>query len=677
VAGEREKEGPGSPEDLFDDLDRFFEPIGEMRYPEPPGSRGSAEPEGSGPRGGADPEPAAPGDPAVPDPGVSGAPASNDPPGEDEPPRATEPEDPDDSEIPIPEVEVEPVDAPPPADAPEPTGELTTEEWRKLREALGEDEDDAEFEFPAESVLAAPEPNDDPIFGADPEDVAPRDEPPARERRRVFDPPVPDRPATEPLVTGSDATEDLEEPGDLTSAWPEPEVEDAEEPVAPGLTLEDLKKAPPEYRDLPPPAGPPASGEADLAASFEPGPPAPTVPGEAHIRTFGGPLDEPSLADVEAMAENLAQEFREGEDEEPFVTTAAGDEGGPGGEREMFDDDLLGTVGSSVPPVEPAPPASGEAPAPPPPSPERRGPRRVKVGQPEDLIGPAWEEPTSRTVTREPGPPDRLGRDLPAAVLTGAILVAAALLSIAVKPVAFAAVAIVVVAIAQAELYTVLQRHGYQPATALGLVLGALMMAGGYLRGEPGVLMILALSVFFTFLWFMASGPRGLTNAMANIAATLLGLVYVPFLASYALVILGGTQNRALILLILGLTFLYDIAAYVTGRLWAGDLIHRPLAPTISPKKSWEGLIGATGVTLLVGAIVNIGPIDSAAKGVGLWLVVVLFAPLGDLAESLLKRDLGVKDMGTILPGHGGMLDRIDSILFVAPAALYFLRLIS
>jgi phosphatidate cytidylyltransferase len=404
------------------------------------------------------------------------------------------------------------------------------------------------------------------------------------------------------------------------------------------------------------------------------------VPGEPHIRTFGGPLDEPSLADVEAMAENLAQEFREGDEEQPSVTTAIGGEDRPGGEPEMFDDDLLGNIGSPSGPLGDALSRSADEPPEPAPAvaaPERRPPRRVKVGQPEDLIGPAWEEPTSQTVTREPGPPDRLGRNLPAAVLTGAILVAAALISIAVKPVAFAVVAIVVVAIAQAELYTVMQKHGYQPATALGLVLGALMMAGGYLRGEPGTLMILALSVFFTFLWFMASGPRGLTNALANIGATLLGLFYIPFLASYVLVILGGTQNRALILLILGLTFLYDVAAYVTGRLWAGDLIHRPLAPNISPRKSWEGLIGATGVTLLVGAIVNIGPIDSAAKGVGLWLVVVLFAPLGDLAESLLKRDLGVKDMGTILPGHGGMLDRIDSILFVAPAALYLLRLIS
>jgi phosphatidate cytidylyltransferase len=123
---------------------------------------------------------------------------------------------------------------------------------------------------------------------------------------------------------------------------------------------------------------------------------------------------------------------------------------------------------------------------------------------------------------------------------------------------------------------------------------------------------------------------------------------------------------------VIGLTILYDICAYAIGSLWG----NRPLAPTVSPQKSWEGAIGATLVLLLVAlAIVpTIDPFDPP-KAIGLALVISIAAPLGDLVESAMKRDLGVKDMSTLLPGHGGILDRVDAILFAAPAAYYFLRL--
>ena len=126
-------------------------------------------------------------------------------------------------------------------------------------------------------------------------------------------------------------------------------------------------------------------------------------------------------------------------------------------------------------------------------------------------------------------------------------------------------------------------------------------------------------------------------------------------------------------LAVLGLTFFNDIMAFGFGSIWGS----RPLAPTISPRKSLEGLLGGTAATILV-AIAAVPAIDgmTVVRSLGLALVICVFAPLGDLAESVLKRDLGVKDMGNILPGHGGVLDRIDSALFVAPAAFYFLRLV-
>jgi phosphatidate cytidylyltransferase len=146
-------------------------------------------------------------------------------------------------------------------------------------------------------------------------------------------------------------------------------------------------------------------------------------------------------------------------------------------------------------------------------------------------------------------------------------------------------------------------------------------------------------------------------------------------LVSFALILLAAPGvGTNIFLTVIGLTVLYDICAYAIGTLW-GD---RPLAPTISPRKSWEGAFGATFVLLFVGvAIVPMIQPFTAPQAVGLALVISLAAPLGDLVESAIKRDLGVKDMGTLLPGHGGVLDRIDAILFTAPVAYYFLRLVA
>jgi phosphatidate cytidylyltransferase len=121
------------------------------------------------------------------------------------------------------------------------------------------------------------------------------------------------------------------------------------------------------------------------------------------------------------------------------------------------------------------------------------------------------------------------------------------------------------------------------------------------------------------------------------------------------------------------MTVLYDVCAYAIGTLWGS----RPLAPTISPHKSWEGALGATFVVLLL-ALSIVPSIDPFEVGpaVGLALLISLVGPLGDLAESALKRDLGVKDMGSLLPGHGGMLDRIDAVLFAMPTAYFFLRIV-
>jgi phosphatidate cytidylyltransferase len=177
------------------------------------------------------------------------------------------------------------------------------------------------------------------------------------------------------------------------------------------------------------------------------------------------------------------------------------------------------------------------------------------------------------------------------------------------------------------------------------------------------------------FLWYMAAPVSHRRGTATNIGVTVLGVAYVPLMAGFALAMLEFTDGRALVLSVIGLTFVYDTAAFIVGSWWG----NRPLAPTISPKKSLEGAIGATLVVIAVsvGAVAPaVTSLSTVGRSVALAVVVAVLAPLGDLAESLIKRDLGVKDMGSVLPGHGGVLDRIDSVLFVVPAAFLFLRLI-
>jgi phosphatidate cytidylyltransferase len=299
--------------------------------------------------------------------------------------------------------------------------------------------------------------------------------------------------------------------------------------------------------------------------------------------------------------------------------------------------------------------------------------RTVRVGA-EGFGGPSWQEPTAVEVGAESerkGP----GRDVPTAFITGLVLAGLAVGAILIGPGAFAILAGIVVLFAQGEFYLAMQKRHYQPATALGLVSGALVLGAGYYRGENAMLAIMALSLFATFLWYMTVPAQHRRNLVSNIAITVLGVAYIPLLAAYALAVLKLPDGEGLTLSIIGLTFVYDTAAFGVGYLWGS----RPLAPTISPKKSWEGAIGATLVTMAVavGVVSSlVTPLDTIGRSVGLAVVVALFAPLGDLAESLLKRDLEIKDMGGILPGHGGVMDRIDSVLFVAPAAFIYLRLI-
>jgi phosphatidate cytidylyltransferase len=300
----------------------------------------------------------------------------------------------------------------------------------------------------------------------------------------------------------------------------------------------------------------------------------------------------------------------------------------------------------------------------------------------EGISGPSWQEPAAVEVGAEL---DRRGpqpgeRDVPAAFMTGVLLAGVALAALWAGPAAFAVVAGIAVLVAQGELFGVMVKAHNQPATLVGLVAGVLMMAGAYYRGEAATPAMFALGVMASFLWFMTVPAEHRTNVMRNIGLTVLNMAWIPLLAGYLIATLKLPDGRALVFAIILLTFLFDTAAFLIGSVSGGGWFQRPLAPNVSPKKSWEGLLGGTFATVVAsGAFVTsfVGPFeDKRVDALLLGLVVSIAATLGDLAESVVKRDVGVKDMGTVLPGHGGVLDRIDSLLFVAPATFLLFRVI-
>jgi phosphatidate cytidylyltransferase len=264
------------------------------------------------------------------------------------------------------------------------------------------------------------------------------------------------------------------------------------------------------------------------------------------------------------------------------------------------------------------------------------------------------------------------GSDVTTRVVTGGVAVAVLLLAAVIGPKALVLLVAVALTMSAAELFQGLRTRGYHPATLLGLVGTASLVGAVYWKGLDAYPLVLALFVVFTLLWYLTGVVRA--RPAMNVAVTLLVFLYVGFLGSFAALILtAGRPGARLLLGAILATIAYDIGAFFVGR-WAGKT---PLAPDISPNKTVEGLVGASVATLLV-CLVIVSNIDPWDGGKAFWLAIMVCvaAPLGDLCESMIKRDLDVKDMGNVLPGHGGVLDRIDALLFVIPGTFYLARLV-
>jgi CDP-diglyceride synthetase len=201
---------------------------------------------------------------------------------------------------------------------------------------------------------------------------------------------------------------------------------------------------------------------------------------------------------------------------------------------------------------------------------------------------------------------------------------------------------------------------------------GCLVMAPlAYYGGIESLVLGLLVTILAVIVWRLSSGPAGFAR---DIAAAVLIATYVPFLLNFGVLLAVPHDGDLRVLAVLAMVVLSDTGGYAAGVFFG----KHPMAPTISPKKSWEGLAGslvATGVgaALLVHYLLH----QPLWHGAILGVVVSAAAVLGDLAESLIKRDLGIKDMSHLLPGHGGLMDRLDSVVFAAPAAFMLLALLA
>ncbi len=265
------------------------------------------------------------------------------------------------------------------------------------------------------------------------------------------------------------------------------------------------------------------------------------------------------------------------------------------------------------------------------------------------------------------------GRNVPLAASVGAVMAVVALLAFSVGPVGALLIAEIVVAAAGVEFLIALQRNGFRPATLVGIVAIAVFPLAAYWKGEAAFPLVLALTLMVGIVWFV-TGLGGRARPVANLGVTLLAVLWIGMFGAFA-GLLVDVPAEGVSLLLLGIvgTVGHDVGAFFIGRA-AG----RTPMSALSPNKTVEGLIGgmvgSIVAVFVVAALLGVGPF-SAGGALLLGIVIAFMAPLGDLAESLFKRDLGIKDMGTLLPQHGGILDRFDGVLFVLPATYYVARL--
>jgi phosphatidate cytidylyltransferase len=260
----------------------------------------------------------------------------------------------------------------------------------------------------------------------------------------------------------------------------------------------------------------------------------------------------------------------------------------------------------------------------------------------------------------------RAGRNLPAAIASAVVLVALIVVTLVVWKTLFMVVVAAAVLVAVWELHRGFAAKGIDLPEQPLMAGGVIMVVVAYFYGAPALVTATAVTALVTMLWLLHRGVHGYVQ---NASASVFALVYVPFLGSFVALLLregGATDFTRVdagvkgIFTFIAVTAASDIGGYIAGVLFG----RHQMAPVISPKKSWEGFAGSVVFCVAVGVAMIVWVLDADWWiGAFLGLIAVVMATLGDLCESVMKRDLGIKDMSQVIPGHGGLMDRLDSLL--------------
>jgi phosphatidate cytidylyltransferase len=257
----------------------------------------------------------------------------------------------------------------------------------------------------------------------------------------------------------------------------------------------------------------------------------------------------------------------------------------------------------------------------------------------------------------DPAPKSRAGRNLPAAIASAVALAVVVLVSLFTLKWIFAIVVIAALAIAIRELVAAFGQSDIRLTRAPLYAAVVAVPTAAYVWGATAQLVATGVIILAILIWRIRRGYEGYVRDVAGSAFV---VTYLPFMAGFLMLTLAADNGAQRVVVFVLLTVSNDIGGYATGVLFG----KHPIAPQISPKKSWEGFAGSVALQCLVGALSFAYLLDAPWwQGLIAGLVMTVTATAGDFAESAIKRDLGVKDMGTFLPGHGGMMDRLDSLI--------------
>ncbi len=284
------------------------------------------------------------------------------------------------------------------------------------------------------------------------------------------------------------------------------------------------------------------------------------------------------------------------------------------------------------------------------------------VGEP-DLPDSRSGRHRPAAATSTPPTTSRAGRNLPAAIVVGVVIAAVIVAALLIDRASFLVILLIAVAYGTYELVKAIATVEARPPLLPLLAGGVAMDLAAWYRGPNGLMIGLLITCCGVTVWRLADGAAGY---LRDVSTAVLVAMYLPMLAGFGVLLTVPHDGAARVMAFIGTVVCSDTGGYAVGVLFG----KHPLAPMVSKGKTWEGFAGSVVACCVAGALIlSLTFHEAWWKGVLFGLAITATATLGDLGESMIKRDLGLKDMGRLLPGHGGLMDRLDSMLPCAAVA--------